>query len=88
MSGPGALRRDEWMCLRFEIDLRDAGGGAWLSEGMQPLASAESIDTIPEGGFRRLMLGAVGPSAGVRDVLFDDVALARHPLPCASAARE
>ncbi|UJR86368.1 hypothetical protein [Sandaracinus amylolyticus] len=86
-AAPGTIRRDEWMCLRFEVDLRDDGGAARLSEGMQPLASAESIDTIPDGGFRRLMLGAVGPSAGVRDVLFDDVALARHPLPCQSGPR-
>ncbi|AKF10217.1 hypothetical protein DB32_007366 [Sandaracinus amylolyticus] len=84
-TAAGTIRRDEWMCLRFEVDLRDDGGAARLSEGDRTLVSADAIDTIPEGGFRRLMLGAVGERAGVRDVMFDDVALARHPLPCPGA---
>jgi hypothetical protein len=82
-SPAGALPRDTWMCLRFEVAVADSGGRIRLTRDDTLVASAGSIDTRPTpSGFVRLMIGLAAATQLSGSVVFDAVALASQPLPC------
>ena len=75
------IRRGEWTCLTFAIELADDGQAA-LTRDHEELVHVDGEDTVPSGGHSRFSLGMTGPSMRAGSVRFDAVALARSPLAC------
>jgi hypothetical protein len=77
------IRRDEWLCLTFRIEVDQRAGAVEVTDGVRTLIRTDGIDTVPDpGGFRRLLLGAVSPRPGVSELVFDAIALGWRPLSC------
>ena len=82
-SAPGFVRRHEWMCLTFRIELSQTNGTIEMFERDRPAVMVRGIDTVPDpGGYHRMLLAAVAPSPAIGELVFDAVALGREPLPC------
>jgi hypothetical protein len=82
-AAEGAARRDDWMCMTFEIDVDPRRGAARFSLDGNRLVTIDGIDTLAEpGGFRRFLLAGVGPGPGVSELGFDAVSIGREPLAC------
>jgi hypothetical protein len=79
----GTVTHDDWMCLRLEVAVAQAGGHATLWRGDQLVASATGVDTHPEpSGINRLLIGIAVPGRATADLVFDAVALGSTRLPC------
>jgi hypothetical protein len=82
-AAEGTARRDDWMCMTFEIVVDPERGAAHFALDGELLVSIDGIDTVAEpGGFRRFLLAGVGPGPGVSELGFDAVSVGREPLAC------
>jgi hypothetical protein len=82
-TAPGTVRRDDWMCLTFRVDVQQRGGSVQLGEDGASILTIDGVDTVPDpGGYQRLLLASVAPRPGVSEIAFDAVALSRQPLAC------
>jgi hypothetical protein len=82
-AAEGSARRDDWMCMRFEITVDPRRGSARFFLDEELLVAIDDIDTVAEpGGFRRFLLAGVGPGPGVSELGFDAVSIGREPLAC------
>jgi hypothetical protein len=83
-GSPGdAIKRDQWMCLTFAVDLDAQRGAVRIDQGPRRMVSISDVDTVPDpDGYHRLLLAAVAPRPIIGELLFDAVALGRLPLAC------
>ncbi len=81
---PYVLPRDQWICVRLEIDVADSGGALRLFADEVLILEETGRDTLPDAGYQFLNLGiaAVEPAQGPAAYVLDEFAAATRRIPC------
>ncbi len=82
-SAPGALLRDQWMCITLALEVAAEGGSASLSvDGIQVIERS-GVVTLPPSPISVAVVEALPSEGDARvDLTIDDLVVGVQPIPC------
>jgi hypothetical protein len=82
-SAPGALLRDQWMCITLALEVAAEGGSASLSVNGNQVIDQSDVVTLPPSPISVAVVEALPSEKDTRvDVTIDDLVVGVQPLPC------
>jgi hypothetical protein len=82
MTSSYQLNRGDWYCLGLEVRLGDAPNGKVIvTVNDEEVASVGSVDTLPNGGFQAVAVGALWSNSSA-ELWVDRVIVSLEQVPC------